>query len=429
MEDLLYLVHRIPYPPNKGDKIRSYHILKYLSQHFRVHLGCFIDDANDRQYIHRLKGLCASTCFIEQSPFKARLLSLQGLFLGSALSLSYYRNAALQTWIQQLLATGKIDRALVFSGPMAQYLHPLPAPMYRVIDFVDVDSEKWRQFADTKAWPLSLLYRREAQHLLDYECAVAQQFDCATFVSSAEAALFKKRALAAPVESSRIEFFNNGVDAEFFSPLRLYTNPYPRASSVVVFTGAMDYWPNIEAVRWFATAIMPSLLIKFPSLHFFIVGARPTKAVRALAQLPGVFVTGQVADMRPYLAHAALAVAPMKIARGIQNKVLEAMAMAKTVIASPQALEGISARPGSEVLLAVNEAEFISVLTRLLPSIGNKKADRSIGQAARKRVLQDYCWDKNLARLGTLLGLPEPERTGSHKPAENAGSPAPEHKT
>ena len=418
MQDLLYLVHRIPYPPNKGDKIRSYHMLKYLSARCRVHLGCFIDDASDREHLARLNTLCASSCVVALDPFTARLRSLRGLFSATPMSLHYYRNATLQHWVRQQLDSGKIGHALVFSGPMAQYLHPLPASLSapppgcsdlrRVIDFVDVDSEKWQQYGATKRGPLAQLYRREARHLLAYESAVAQKFDAATFVSRAEAALFQRRA---PQVTQPVDFFSNGVDAEFFSPLRLYLNPYPDGSRVLVFTGAMDYWPNVDAVAWFATQVLAPLRARFPRLLFYIVGSRPAAAVKALARLPGVNVTGAVPDIRPYLAHAALAVAPLRIARGIQNKVLEAMAMAKTVLASPQALEGISALPGPELLLAESAQQFIAQLTRLL----TEKPDRAIGTAARRRVLQDYSWDKNLARLGALLGLPEAALMQEHQ--------------
>ncbi len=400
MQDLLYLVHRIPYPPNKGDKIRSYHLLKYLSAHFRVHLGCFIDDAGDRQYIPKLAAMCASTCFIDHHMLGARLRSLGGLFSGTAMSVAYYRDATLQAWVRQHLASGKFGHALAFSGPMAQYLQPPPgsAKLRRVIDFVDVDSEKWCQFALTKWWPLAQLYRHEGRQLLEYERTVAQQFDAATFVSRAEAALFQQRA---PHLARAPEFFSNGVDAAFFSPEQAHANPYPDGARVLVFTGAMDYWPNIDAVSWFAAQVLPALRAQFPRLCLYIVGTRPAAAVKALAQLPGVCVTGAVPDIRPYLAHASLAVAPLRFARGIQNKVLEAMAMEKTVVASPQALEGISAVPGLELVLADGADAFIGQLARLLQA----GSEHGIGAAARKRVLQDYCWEKNLESVGALLGL------------------------
>jgi sugar transferase (PEP-CTERM/EpsH1 system associated) len=407
MQDLLYLVHRIPYPPDKGDKIRSYHMLRFLSQRYRVHLGCFIDDARDRQHVARVEAMCASACFIELRPLLARLRSLSALATGQAMSLPYYRSAALQRWVRRLLAGGQVRQALAFSGPMAQYLHPLPDQMklHRVIDFVDVDSEKWQQYAATKRWPLAPLYRREARHLLAYEREVSRRFDGVTFVSSAEAELFLLRAQPAPPEQCKIDFFCNGVDVDFFSPQRPYPDPYLGAPSateketVLVFTGAMDYWPNIEAVQWFATRVLPALRSRFQALEFHIVGARPSAEVTKLAQLPGIKVSGTVPDIRPYLAHATLVVAPLRIARGIQNKVLEAMSMEKTIVATPQALEGISARPGIDIVVANNAADFIATLTGLLEA----KTDHRIGVAARERVLQDYRWDRNLLRLDQVL--------------------------
>lgn len=399
MPDLLFLVHRIPYPPNKGDKIRSYHMLRYLSRHFRVHLGCFVDDPGDRQYIADVEALCASTCFIFQRPMAARLRSLKGLLWGQAMSLHYYRDARLQRWVTQLL-DGGVGRALAFSGPMAQYLQQRPpGDLLRLIDFVDVDSEKWLQYADTRDWPLSQLYRREARCLLDFERAVAQQFDAATFVSEAEAALFRLRA---PRAQAKVSAFSNGVDADYFSPHQAHLCPYPAGGDVLVFTGAMDYWPNVEAVQWFVWRVWPSLRLQFPALRFYIVGSRPTAAVTALARTPGVTVTGAVPDIRPYLAHARLAVAPLRIARGVQNKVLEAMAMQKTVLATPQALEGIDALPGAELEVAADEGEFIGRVTRLL----SRPAEACLGRAARRRVLRQYAWSAGLERLGALLGLP-----------------------
>jgi sugar transferase (PEP-CTERM/EpsH1 system associated) len=400
MQDLLYLAHRIPYPPNKGDKIRSYHLLKYLSGHFRVYLGCFIDDPDDRQYITKIGALCAGTCFIDRPPLAARLRSLSGLVCGEPMSLAYYRDRRLQAWVERLLGGGTVKHALVFSGPMAQYLcAPGAAALHRVVDFVDVDSEKWRQYGVAKAWPLSLVYRREARCLLDYERSVALQFDAATFVSPAEAELFRRRA---PQAADRACFFSNGVDAEYFSPQRAYDNPYASPGPVLVFTGAMDYWPNVEAVQWFARRVLPRLRLRFPDLQFWIVGARPSAPVTKLARLPGVGVTGAVPDVRPYLAHAALALAPLRIARGVQNKVLEAMSMQKIVLASPEALEGISAVPAREVLLARDENEFTALAARVLAG----QAGAGLGLAARQRVLLDYCWSKNLQRLDGLLGLP-----------------------
>lgn len=402
MRDLLFLTHRIPYPPNKGDKIRAWHMFDYLRRHFRVHLGCFVDDASDRQHITMLQSLCANSCFINQSARAARLRSLRGLLTGEALSLPYYRDAELGNWVAQTLRQHPITHALAFSGPMAQYL---PArnhckPLHRLLDLVDVDSEKWLDYATSQPWPLAPLYRREARRLLAFERDSADQCDAITLVSPAEADLFRRRA---PGAAHKIRHFSNGVDSDYFAPRPDLASPYPEQQTVLVFTGAMDYWPNVEAVQWFAWRVLPSLRMQCPTLHFYIVGARPSSQVRALQRLQGVHVTGTVPDIRPYLQHALAAVAPLRIARGVQNKVLEAMAMEKTVVASPQALEGISAVSGTELLRADDGAAFICQLSHLLA----KPATATIGRAARQRVLLDYSWSRNLRQLGQLLDVDE----------------------
>ena len=401
MRDLLYLTHRIPFPPNKGDKIRAYHVLRYLQRHFRVHLGSFIDDPADMQHQAQLRAGCASSCFVRLRPRLARVASLPALWRGESLSVAYYRHAAMRRWVEQTLARHHIDLALAFSGPMAQYLPARTArgPLQRVLDLVDVDSEKWQNYADQKAWPLSSLYRREGRTLLEFERAAARSADQVLLVSRAEADLFRSRA---PESGYKTGYFNNGVDSDYFAPQTAAASPYGGAR-VLVFTGAMDYPPNIEAVTWMARQVMPALRLEFPELQFHIVGSRPVAAVQALARHPGVHVSGTVPDVRPYLQHAALAVAPLQIARGIQNKVLEAMAMGKTVVATPQALEGLSAVPDRDVINAVGVAGFIHHIGRQLRGGGD------FGGTARQRVLRDYRWDRNLERLGVVLGLPEPQ--------------------
>lgn len=399
MQELLYLVHRIPYPPNKGDKIRSYHLLKHLSERYRIHLGTFIDDENDRKYLEKVRNLCGETCFLDLHPRMARLRSLRGLFSGQPLSLPYYRDKRLQAWVNDMLGTRPVRDVLIFSSAMAQYVSHA-SHVRRTMDFVDIDSDKWMQYAATTSWPMSWIYQRESRLLLGYERQVVRDFDSATFVSEAEADLFKQ---LAPEAAAKVTYFNNGVDAGYFSPQNIYPNPYPAGTSILIFVGAMDYWANVDAVEWFARSVFPAISAQLPKVEFYIVGARPTATVTALSALPGVTVTGSVPDVRPYLAHASLAVAPLRIARGIQNKVLEAMAMEKIVIASPQAVEGISASPDQELVVANDECEFVSRIITLLQCAPN----RAIGCAARARVLKDYSWNESLGRIDTLLSQPQ----------------------
>ncbi len=395
MEELLYLTHRIPYPPNKGDKIRSFHMLRHLSKRYRVHLGTFIDDEADWQHVDATRAFCGESHFARLNPSSGRLRSLSGLLTGKPLTLPYYHNADLQQWVNDLLTRRPIQRVLVFSSAMAQYVEQAEARR-RVIDFVDIDSDKWTQYAGSKRWPLSMIYRREGRLLLEYERKIASEFDASLFVSSDEAALFRK---LAPESAEKTDFFSNGVDAEHFSPEQEYPNPYPADEQVMVFTGAMDYWPNVDAVRWFAEEVFPTVRAARPAARFYIVGSRPSETVRALADLPAVVVTGTVPDVRPYLAHASLAIAPLRIARGLQNKVLEAMSMEKAVVASPQAAEGIQAAQGTELEVADAPEQYAGKILGLLES----EARTAMGRNARARILRDYDWDSSLAKLDALL--------------------------
>jgi len=394
---LLFLVHRIPFPPNKGDKIRSYHLLKYLLEHYRVFLGAFIDDKADWKHVAQLQEWCEETCFIDLNPTQAKLKSLRGLFLKQPLTLPYYANRPLQAWVDQMMQKQGIQRTLVFSSAMAQYLL---APRYknicRIIDFVDIDSDKWQQYSMRKSWPLSWVYRREAKELFRFECEAASQFDASLFVSGIEAKLFKK---LAPHCAQRVTYFNNGVDTQYFSPDESLSTPYAEDEKVLVFTGAMDYWPNIDAVVWFAQDVFPKIREQYPGVRFFIVGSRPAEAVQKLAALPGVVVTGFVMDMRPYLQYAALAVAPMRIARGIQNKVLEAMAMGKPVLVTSQGLEGIDAEPDKDVLMA-DDAESLVYQSLCLLRQNNSA---TMGAKARELVCNNFNWNDNLPNVGDLL--------------------------
>jgi sugar transferase (PEP-CTERM/EpsH1 system associated) len=397
MPDLLFLCHRIPYPPNKGDKIRSWHMLKHLAARYAVHLGCFIDDPEDRRWIDELKRVCADVHCAEIEPKAQRLRSLGALWKGRALTLDYFHDAGLARWVDAIVAAKRPTHAFAFSSPMAAYVPNGASPLQRrVVDMVDVDSDKWRQYAERKPWPLSLIYGREARRLLDFEREIARRFDASLFVSPQEAALFRQ---LAPESAERIGHVNNGVDHAYFSPERDYPNPFPNDRKAVVFTGAMDYWPNVDAVQWFAREVLPALTARGLNIGFWIVGSKPTPDVRKLEQPGLVTVTGRVEDIRPYVAHAAVIVAPLRIARGVQNKVLEGMAMAKPVVATPEALEGIEAQAGQEVAVANEPRGFAMAVTAALSGRGAA----AMGVRARARVVADYGWAPNLARLDAAL--------------------------
>jgi sugar transferase (PEP-CTERM/EpsH1 system associated) len=398
--NILYLVHRLPYPPNKGDKLRSYHLLKYLAGQHRVFLGTFVDDPDDEVHIDDLRALCADLYVARLNPRRARLASLAGLWSHQALTLRYYHDPKLEDWVEQTLAAQSIDAALVFSSSMAQYVEGhVDVPM--LVDFVDVDSAKWSEYAKAHRWPMSWLYRREGVYLLAYERTVTARSRRSFFVTEQETALFAR---LAPECADGIEPIGNGVDAQFFAPDLARKSPFGLGEIPLVFTGAMDYWPNADAVTWFAREVLPALRESWPALRLHIVGRSPTPRVRALAG-EGVVVTGSVPDVRPYLQHAAVVVAPLRLARGIQNKILEAMAMARPVVAARPCVDAIGAEIGIELLAAENAAEYVQEVDALLREPARAAA---IGTAARWRVAETYSWQAHLSgfdrHLNTIAG-------------------------
>ena len=395
MANLLYLVHRLPYPPNKGDKVRSFHLMKHLAQRHRLFLGTFIDDPADEAYLDEVRRYCVDMHVARLSPRWAKLRSLSGLLSGEALSLPYYRDAGLQAWVARTCATQAIDHAVIFSSVMADYV-PEKSSLPMLVDFVDMDSAKWTQYAGTHRWPLSWLYRREGARLLAFERSVAARAKHGFFVTEAERDLFLN---AAPECAGQIDAMGNGVDAEFFSPGHELHSPYCAGEIPVVFTGAMDYWPNVDAAVWFAGEVLPRLRQQHPAVRFTIVGRSPDPKVQALAG-EGVVVTGTVDDVRPYLAHAAVVVAPLRIARGIQNKVLEAMAMARPVVASTACAGPIAATLGEELLAAESPDDYVQAIAQLL---ANPEHADNIGDAARRCVLGQYSWDAHLALIDRFL--------------------------
>lgn len=391
--DLLFLSHRLPYPPDKGEKIRAWHIFEHLAQTHRMHLGCFIDDPADWAHLPRLRVRCADiACFGLHRRWQ-KLKALLRLRPGRPLSLAYFHDRRLRRWAGAKLAGG-IGRAFVYCSAMAPYVMDAHG-VRRILDMVDVDSEKWADYASRSSPPARWLWAREARTLLGFERRAALAFDRTLFVSQAECQRF---AALAPETAARIGWLDNGVDLARFSPAFTAARILPAAGPNLVFTGTMDYWPNVDAVGWFAGAVLPALLPSWPDLRFWIVGANPAAAVMRLAKLPGVQVTGRVPDTRPYLAQADIVVAPLRIARGTQNKVLEAMAMGRPVIASPQAFEGLHAVAGRDLLVADGAAETVRRIGEVLQG-----HHPGLGAAARQAAGHGHAWAATLAGLDALM--------------------------
>lgn len=392
--DILFLVHRVPFPPDRGDKIRSFHMLRYLSQRARVHLIAFADDERDEGYAADLAPYTASVTLVRRAKSQARAAA-EALVSKRPISLTAFHDRQFATGVRASLALHPIQSILVFSGQMAQYV-PADVRQRMVMDFVDMDSAKFGAYAANAHGPVRWLMAREERRLFAFEAEVAARADASLFVSEAEARLFRDRAGA-----GRVMVVENGIDTGFFDPDATSVMPAAGQGPLLVFTGQMDYRPNVEGALWFADAVWPELRRRHPELRFALVGRNPTSDLRQLERRPGVIVTGEVADVRPWLAAASAAVAPLRIARGIQNKVLEAMAMARPVVATDAAAEGID--HGGTVIAAHDAAALADAVDRLL---ADPELARRLGAAARARVIARYGWDARLAPLDALLGLP-----------------------
>ncbi len=400
MPDLLFLMQRLPYPLIKGEKIRNWHILNYLTKWYDVHFGCLLDDPADAQHVDTVRALCKDLYAPPLDRRLAKLTCTSGLLTGEALSVTFFRDRGLRRWVERVAAEVKPEMIFVNSSNMAPYILDLPRTGRRVVELGDVDSEKFHSYSETAGSPLRQIYRREWRKVEKLERRVALECDNSVFVTETEAALFRSKV---PEAADKIVGISNGVDHAYFDPALEFAPPFDPGPPAFVFTGTMDYIPNIDAVVWFANEVMPLIRRPLPAARFFIVGSNPAEEVKRLAKLDGVTVTGRVPDVRPYVFHATAAVGPMRIARGIQNKVLEAMAMGKPVIVTSAALEGIDAVPGREVILADDATTFADAAIRLGCANGVSAEAVALGLAARRLILQHYDWSACLSGFDPLM--------------------------
>lgn len=398
MGETLFLAHRVPFPPNRGDKIRSHHLFKAIAAMGPVHVGTFGETAEDLACEAELAALARSHCLVPRSKPLAQA-GLEALASGKPVSLTAFASPRLTAWVAETLARHPIDRIVVFSGQMGQYV-PASFTGRLVIDLCDVDSAKFEAYARDHAWPRAVLDTREARLLAREEERLAHRADVTLLVTPAEAELFRSR-LADPAGTD-IRAMRNGIDTQGFDPARAAPHPALAAATGphCVFTGQMDYPPNVAAVERMAAALLPAIRAHYPEAQFHVVGRAPTAAVRALDGQGGVRVWGEVPDVKPFLAAADLVVAPLSIARGVQNKVLEAMAMARPVVLSAEAATGIEACDGVHFAVGADNAALVA---RALGLLADPDAARAMGAAARAFVVAEQGWDAMLAPLAGMM--------------------------
>jgi sugar transferase (PEP-CTERM/EpsH1 system associated) len=400
MKDILFLAHRIPYPPDRGDKIRSWNVLKHLATLARVHLACFADDEADAAHLPALRealGGALGEAHVEVRRTGKIAAAAEALRTGKPISLTMFDSAALHDFVHGVLARQSVGTVFAFSSQMAQFV-PEPLDQRFIMDFCDMDSAKFADYSG--AGPMRWVHAREAGKLQAFERATAARADASIFVSEAERQLFTSR-IALPGRDVRA--ISNGIDLDFYDPLADFPRSGTPGAPLLVFTGQMDYRPNVEAVAGFADEVLPILLRRHPDLRFAIVGRNPASAVQRLSERRGIIVTGSVPDVRTWLAAASIVVAPLRIARGIQNKVLEAMAMARPVIASAGAFEGIEAVHGRDLIVADSADEQAAAIQSLL---ADPAASAAMGAAARRQMEARYHWQATLAPLTELLTQP-----------------------
>lgn len=401
MARILFLAHRIPYPPNKGDKIRSWNFLKHLLHKNEVHLGFFIDDKADVEHVAFLKERCSSVVYAFATPLMQKLSAIRGFFTGKSLTECAYPSRKIRQDIEALLSTNKFDLIFVYSAAPFAWLPIQAIDVPIITDLVDVDSAKWEAYAADASMPMSWVYNREAKYLSEFEILVASKSKSCALVSDDEAVLFKERTQHKLPKTTRVISIKNGVDCEAFSPkIQDVDNVITDNGTRLIFTGAMDYYPNIEAVKWFVENVFPELYRGDNTIELIIAGAPVSSEISRLSNHAGIKVLGRVDNMADEIASADIVIAPLQTARGIQNKVLEGMAMAKPVIATSAANEGINAPDNEAIIIADTPEAYVTAINALKV---DSKQSNFIGQNARKYVEQNFSWHASWAVLDKVI--------------------------
>ncbi len=397
---LLVVTPRVPFPPNKGDKVRTFHVLRHLAERHRLTVVTLVDQGDDVGDLGVLHSLTEQLLLVD-NPLPAAL-ARAGLALlrGDSASVGFFGNAAMRRAVEKALAQGRFDAMLVMSSALAQYL-PRGAGLRRIIDVVDVDSEKWRQLAARGRAPMRWVHDVEARRVAALERSLPEVAEAVTFVSREERDFYRSRR-ASEVAGHVVA---NGVDSRCFSP---FPAPAVDAPPRLLFTGALDYEPNVDALEWFVTEVLPSVREGVAAVRLTAVGHRPSRRVRRLADgHPDMLeVFGSVPAVQPHYEGATLFVAPLRMGRGVKVKVLEAMAMAMPTVGTSIAVEGLTARHGEHLLVADSAADFAASVLTLL---GDPPRRARLGRAARRLVEDDYRWETNLAGLEAILAGSAPD--------------------
>jgi polysaccharide biosynthesis protein PslH len=392
---IFYICQRVPFPPDRGDKIATFNEIRHLAATHDLHVFCLADSLDEQANVAGLQQIAKSVTACPINPLRARARVLRALVAGQPLSVAYHAEPALHRDIRRQYARLNPELVIVYSGSMAQFAEPF-GDVPRIMHFAELDSLKWRHFQEHTRPPMRWIYAIEQERLLAYERQIARAFTLSLLCTEFELAEFERLIPGAPAACVR-----NGVDLEFFRP-----QARPKRPGGLVFTGVMDYLPNVDAMQWFCDAVLPRVREAYPGVHLTICGSRPSKPVLELGKRAGIAVTGHVPDVRPYLEEAEIAVVPLRIARGIQNKLLEAMAMGLPCITTSVAWRGLGLPDGEGALVADDAAGFAAHVMALLEDAERR---RRLGERARRIVERTFSWPSQLLALDRALAQCAPK--------------------
>jgi len=396
VKKLLYISHRPAYPPDKGERVRAYHQIRELTRRFEVTLATLGHGPADGADLGPLPTWCQHVVVAPAAGKAGVVLHPWRLARGASLTELWFSSRTMTAALTDLCRQTPFDIVVGYCSSVLPYMQAVHAPV-RVLDLVDIDSAKWSSYAQAARGPMRWLYRRESTAVAALERQALSSCQAVLVTSDSEAALLPP--------AGNVHVVGNGVDSDYFSPGHPVGDDHPS----IVFTGTMDYRPNAEAVCWFAGDVWPALRERWPALQWHIVGRDPLPPVRALSKLAGVHVTGSVPDVRPFMRTASVAVVPLRTARGIQNKILEAMSCGRPVVATGETLKGIDARVGHEVFQADEPTQWVERVSALLADGPRREAS---GVAARTRILEHYSWPAQLRGMVSLLADLCDERGG-----------------
>jgi sugar transferase (PEP-CTERM/EpsH1 system associated) len=386
---IFFICRRVPFPPDRGDKIATFNEIRHLSARHEVHVFCLGDGSQDLANIPDLRNYARSVTAAPVNTLTIKLRALKALLTGEPLSVAAFNEAKLHAVIRQKFDELRPDLIIVYSCNLAQFAEHFPQ-VPRIMQFGDLDSLKWRQYAERSKVPLKWIYAIEEKRFLAYERRIAHAFSCALVHTDVEKRDFERLIPGVPVT-----LVGNGVDLDYFR-----SGGAAKQSVSMVFTGVMDYRPNVDAVVWFCNEVLPAVQAEIPEANFTICGSRPVPAVRSLAKRKGVSVTGWVADTRPYLDRAEIFVAPLRMARGVQNKVLEALSMGLPCVVSMAAWSGTVIPDGEGILATDNPEQFAQHVVRLLRD-GDGRAE--MARRARAAAEANYRWKTQMGRLDQVI--------------------------